>query len=235
MKTSPYMRRTVMLPLNGGLSGLVEKRLYAANSAAFSDTATQTGNKNKSLTDTMLLDDEPSLHINNAEDPSSSTITFSSEAGMNIEKALSVEDADILSQYVHVAVDGVAGGQPIRYDLTANETINIGQPVYVSSANTVNLADADTLNTSHVLGIAITDATANTTVTVLSDGSVERADWTAITGSANLVAGAVYYLSTTAGGLTVTPPTGDGDNIVRCGIAVSTTKFDIEINEVAIL
>jgi hypothetical protein len=184
----------------------------------------------------MLLDDEPSLHINNAEDPGSSTISFAQTAAQNMERALGVEDSNIITQHVHVAKEGVGQREDISiYELEAAETINVGQPVYVSGDNLVSLADASALATSHVLGFATTDATANQNVTVYSDGSVERADWTSIAGTANLVPGAVYYLSTTAGQITVTPPTGDGDHVVRCGSALNTTVLDIEINEVAIL
>jgi len=235
MIQQPLMRRVVMLPLNGGLSGLKEKRLIASNGLEFSDAASQIGDRNLDGTDTMLLDDDATLHKNNAEDPGSSAITFADTASQNMERALGINDPASFAQTVHVARDGIADVPESRYELTANETINVGQPVYVSAADTVNLADADTLNTSHVLGLAVTDATANSNVIVMADGSVERSDWTAIAGTANLVPGAVYYLSTTAGYLTVTPPTGDGDHVVRCGVAVNLTTIDIEINEVAIL
>jgi len=35
--------------------------------------------------------------------------------------------------------------------------------------------------------------------------------------------------------MSTTPPTGDGEVVVTMGIAVTTTKFDIEVNEVAVL
>lgn len=224
-----------MLPLNGGLSGLKEKRLTVSNGLALNDAATHGSDTwNRSANNTLLLDYETTPHVNHASDPGTSTLNLTDDAGFNMERLRGLSDALALVDTVHVAKDGLFETKS-QYTLTANETINIGQPVYVSSADTVNLADADTLNTSHVLGLAVTDATANSNVIVMADGSVERSDWTAITGTASLTPGVVYYLSTTAGGLTSTPPTGDGDNIVRCGVAVSMAKFDIEINEVAIL
>jgi len=224
-----------MLPLNGGLFGLKEKRLTVSNGLALTDAATHGSDTwNRSADNTLLLDDETTPHVNHANDPGTSTLTLTDDAGFNFVRLRGLSDDLALSDHVHVSKDGLTETTS-QHTLTANETINVGQPVYVSSADTVNLADADTLNTSHVLGLAVTDATANSNVIVMADGSVERSDWTAITGTASLTPGVVYYLSTTAGGLTSTPPTGDGDNIVRCGVAVSTTKFDIEINEVAIL
>lgn len=224
-----------MLPLGAsGLSGLKEKRKTVVHDLDLSQTAPLIGDFNHTADNALLFDYDAVSHVNNAEDPGSSNITFAQTAGQNIDRPRSITSNVTFGDSAHVAKDGVTPSLT-EYNLTANETINIGQPVYISAANTVNLADADTLSTSHVLGLAVTDATANQTVTVLSDGSVERSDWTAVIGTANLTPGVVYYLSTTAGGLTSTPPTGDGDNIVRCGVAVSTTKFDIEINEVAIL
>jgi hypothetical protein len=235
MIQQPLMRRTVMLPLSSGQSALKEKRKDVTHDLDLSQSATQVGDWNHPASDTMLLDSDAVPHVNNANDPGSSTLNMSDTLAFNMERVRGIEDTISFADTVHASLDGIGSGLPLQYELTANETINVGQPVYVSAADTVNLADADALNTSHVLGLAVTDATANSAVLVYSDGKVERSDWTAIVGTANLVAGAVYYLSTTAGQLTTTPPTGDGDHVVRCGVAINATTIDIEINEVAIL
>lgn len=225
-----------MIPLGRSGVGLLEKRLIAVSSLDMDQDVSIVGSVwNRETDDLMLLDDDVEWHNNHAEDPATDTLSMSAVAGFNMVRPRSLTSNMAIADHVHVILEGYHTPSTSLHEMTANETINIGQPVYVSAADTVNLADADALNTSHVLGIAITDATANTTVLVLSEGSVTRADWTAITGSANLVPGAMYYLSTTAGGLTVTPPTGDGDHVVRCGLAVNTTRLDIEVNEVAIL
>jgi len=225
-----------MVPLGRSGVGLLEKRLIAVSSLDMGQDASIVGSVwNREADAFMLLDDEADWHNNHAEDPATDTLSMSAVAGFNMVRPRSLTSDMVMADHVHIVLEGYHATSTSQHEVTANETINIGQPVYISANSTVNLADADTLNTSHVLGLAITDATANTTVIVLSEGSVTRADWTAIVGTANLVPGAVYYLSTTAGQMTVTPPTGDGDNVVRCGLAVSLTKFDIEINEVAIL
>lgn len=224
-----------MLPLNSGLSGLKEKRVPVSNGLALSDAATHGEDTwNRPASNDILLDNETALHVNHASDPGDSTLTMVSDATLVMVRLRGLTDALTLIDQVHVALEGYHAAQT-QYSLTANETINIGQPVYVSSSSTVNLADADSINTAHVLGLAATDATANTPVIIYSDGCVERADWTSIVGSASLTPGAVYYLSTTAGQLTTAPPSGEGDTIVSCGIAVTTTKFDIEVNEVVTL
>lgn len=45
-----------------------------------------------------------------------------------------------------------------------------------------------------------------------------------ITGLSSLTLGAVYYLSTTAGGITTTPPSGSGNVVQRIGRAISATE-----------
>jgi hypothetical protein len=45
-----------------------------------------------------------------------------------------------------------------------------------------------------------------------------------ITGLSGLTLGAVYYLSTTAGAITTTAPSGSGNVVQRIGRAVSTTE-----------
>lgn len=222
--------------VSDGVVGLLEKRLQASSSLALVHSLSIAGSAYaRELEDILLIDDDVDLHNNHAEDPATDTLSMSDTAAFNMDRARALESDVNLTDHVHVVLEGYHQENTSRHVLTANETINIGQPVYISAADTANLADADTLNTAHVLGLAISDATVNSAVIVLSEGSVERSDWTVVTGSANLTPGAIYYLSTTAGQMTTTPPTGDGDNVVRCGTAINTTKFDIEVNEVAIL
>lgn len=236
MRILPSNVRTPMVSLGRSGVGLLEKRLLAVSSLDMDQDVSVVGSVwNRETDDVILLDDEADWHNNHAEDPTTDTLSMSAVAAFNMVRPRSLTSNISINDHVHVVLEGYHAPSTSQHEVTANETINIGQPVYVSATDTVNLADADTLNTSHVLGLAITDATANTTVIVLSEGSVTRSDWTAIVGTANLVPGAIYYLSTTAGQMTTTPPTGDGDNVVRCGLAVNLTKFDIEINEVAIL
>lgn len=235
MRLLPSNVRTPMIPLGRRGVGLLEKRLNAASSVGLSQSVSFVGEWNREADDFLLMDDVVEWHNNHAEDPATDTLAMSATAAFNMVRVRSLSDTITLDDHVHVALEGYHLPSTSQHELTANEEIKVGQPVYISAANTANLADADTLTTSHVLGLAITEATANTTVLVLSEGSVVRNDWTAIVGTINLVPGAVYYLSTDPGQMTVTPPTGDGDHVVRCGLAVNLSRLDIEINEVVIL
>jgi len=59
---------------------------------------------------------------------------------------------------------------------------------------------------------------------------VERLDWTLIAGTAELSAGATYFLDpATAGRITATAPTVVSQFVVRVGRAVNARTLDIEI------
>jgi hypothetical protein len=238
MYQQPLMRRTVMLPLNRGQSALKEKRIPVGNGIVFSDAATQVGDKNKAFADTMLLDDEIGLHTVNAEDPGSSTLNFADSADLNMVRVRGIEHADILSQHVHVSLDGHSPHTGIETSKAAM-TINIGQPVYPDSGTTVSLANADIGGIPVLgmpIGLALTDATANQVILIATEGSVEQDDWTLVTGSALLTPGAIYFLDgPTAGKLTETALTTDGYMGIRVGRALTTIKMDIEISDGVIL
>lgn len=102
---------------------------------------------------------------------------------------------------------------------TTGEAIAIGEAVYISAADTVSLADANT-NYS-VMGLAKTaDAVGGSTIEVQSEGVLE--------GLSGLTAGTRYFLDTTAGALTATAPTASGARVIQVGYAKNTT--DLHIN-----
>jgi hypothetical protein len=114
--------------------------------------------------------------------------------------------------------------------------ITIGQPVYVSSAGSVNLAAAGAAGTRNVLGL-VKDASiaAASSGFVQTDGIISSANWTVVVGSETLTAGSVYYLSATAGQLTTTAPTGSGSYVCKVGIAISTTELEIDTDRNGVL
>jgi len=98
--------------------------------------------------------------------------------------------------------------------------------VYISASNTILKADADTLITSKVFGIAMeTKAAGNATWVNCSDGGIiTNAGWA-------LTAGQDVYLSTVAGELTqdVGSLIRAGKIIVKLGIAITATKIKMRI------
>lgn len=118
---------------------------------------------------------------------------------------------------------------------TFNSNTIIGQPIYIVSNNVVDLAIANDITKSQVMGLAIDNFSAGENGNYVTEGYIERSDWTSIIGSTDLTPGAIYYLDpNTAGLLTDTSPTTITDYVVKIGRAVNQKQLDIEI-EVPIL
>jgi hypothetical protein len=111
-----------------------------------------------------------------------------------------------------------------------------GQPLYIKPSQHLDLAVASSLSTSGVIGLAVMDANTATSVDYISSGLLERQDWTAIVGSTNLSAGAIYYLSpNNAGHLTTTAPTSIGQVVAEVGRAMSNQVLNVEIQPSIVL
>lgn len=112
--------------------------------------------------------------------------------------------------------------------------IVVGQPVYVSGDDEVDLAQADDQATVQVLGLVRSSSiAAGQPGEVQSDGILEASTsaWDAVTGdSGGLDFGEAYYLDAASpGGLTKTAPTTPGEFVVRVGLALSDEKLLIRI------
>lgn len=114
--------------------------------------------------------------------------------------------------------------------------ITVGMPVYVKSTGAVDKAAATASGTCRVLGL-VKDASISAAGSgfIQTDGVLSSVDWTDVTGSATLTAGAVYYLSETAGLLTTTAPTASGSYVMKVGMAISTTEFEIDTDRGGVL
>ena len=96
---------------------------------------------------------------------------------------------------------------------TAGATITAGQIVYLDTTGQWKLADADAESTSTpLLGIAITSANSGQRMGVLLSGTISTSYHDQVATPAT--AGLPLYISTTAGNVTQTQPTGTGD-VVR--------------------
>lgn len=88
---------------------------------------------------------------------------------------------------------------------------------------------ADASTPLSAVGLVTTDRADTEVGTVQTDGVITLTDWTAVIGSVYLASNATYYLSTTAGMLTTTPPSGNGQIVQVIGRAMSPTILDISI------
>jgi hypothetical protein len=142
-------------------------------------------------------------------------------------------DLGMSHSVVHAGAFGGGGTGVLPCSAVFDSTAVSGQPVYVVSDTNVDLAD--NITNFHVIGLALEGVTAGNTGQYITEGTIERVDWTAIVGTMLLTPGAVYYLDSIAGKLTSTPTTTEGEHVVAVARAASSTKLDIEIAEPILL
>ena len=110
------------------------------------------------------------------------------------------------------------------YEAVAFENVSDGDALYMrTSDGQVGKASAadGTVENAQVVGFADADATANSTVKVIVIG---------LKTLSGLDAGDLYFLSpSTAGAITLTPPSSAGQAVVRVGEASTATKFAIRV------
>lgn len=103
---------------------------------------------------------------------------------------------------------------------TAGETLTAGEIAYIGTSGSWFKADADAIATSvtPVIGFVVTSASTGETTTFRTDGQIEL--------PGPLTPESLYYISTTAGEITSTPPT----NARLVGQAQSTTLLALALN-----
>jgi hypothetical protein len=128
---------------------------------------------------------------------------------------------------------GPGGAFDGAFDGTNNEAapITLGQPVYINAADGVKLLSANSANSTKFAGL-VGDASigAGNTGNIQYTGELtgNSAQWTAITGSGTLTAGATYYVDDAAtGNLTATAPTTAASYVIPVGVAINTTTLKI--------
>ena len=103
----------------------------------------------------------------------------------------------------------------VRFAAKADVALTKGQVVYISGVSgevaTVGLADADNAATMPAFGLVFADANANASVDIVTFGSLLGLD------TSGFSVGDIIYVSTTAGALTATPPTGESSQIQNIG------------------
>ncbi len=100
-------------------------------------------------------------------------------------------------------------------DLSANDVVNVYDNAGTITARKANATD----NTKPAHGYVKNAATAGSNVSVYTDGFLE---------GSGFIPGSKYFLSTTGGQVTATPPSASGNVIQYIGVAVSTDKIKFE-------
>lgn len=121
--------------------------------------------------------------------------------------------------------EGIPTFAPFRvgFDATTFEDVGDGAALFMrASDGEVGLAQADgTLDEAVVVGFADSAVTAGNTVKVIVTG-VKTMGFAVDPGD-------IYYLSTTAGEISITPPSTAGHFVTRVGEGATSTVFSIQI------
>jgi hypothetical protein len=129
------------------------------------------------------------------------------------------------------AASVVAGSTAVKENGTAGASVTAGQVVYkdASDAGKFKLADNDSATAAvrAPYGIALHAAASGQPLSVLKSGP--------ITIGATVVAGDVYCLSSTAGGICPSADIASGDYNSILGIATSTTVIDVQIHSAGVV
>lgn len=140
------------------------------------------------------------------------------------EDDMASDDVNALAtqQSIKAYVDSF--GQPnylSLLELTADATgVAARDVIAIDSSGNATKADADAIATCNVVGFALNTASSGNSVLIAQVGILG--------GFSGLSAGSKYYASTTAGGVTTTPPSGAGDVVFQVGFAASATQLVIQ-------
>jgi len=126
----------------------------------------------------------------------------------NTDDTLVLEDAP--------ASDHTANG--LKCELTAGENVAFGDVCYMKSDGKLWKGDADAEATSYCIALALETITADSAGDFLLIGIARDDTW-------NWTVGAPLYLSTTAGELTETAPSGSGDIVQILAIATHADRI----------
>lgn len=110
----------------------------------------------------------------------------------------------------------------------------VGNAVYADAAGGVKKAQADAASTSRVIGLSQTATAAAGSATIQVSGVVTltTGQWDALAGTTGgLTFNTIYWLSAaTAGLITATAPDTTGQELMKIGIALSTTKLLLDLD-----
>ena len=207
-------------------AGLTAGVARAASQLALTQSATYNVDRALSVGHTLNLT-QSDYWIEGA----SSTLALTHAAPHVNERPRSASSTLTLTQGVLVS-----GGQtytPIQ-EIIADGVVLVGQVIYIKGTGHAATAQADAAATAFAVGIAAANGGGVSTGPLFyrTQGQQTLDDWTNATGSADLTPGSIYYVSAaTDGEITATPPSGDGEFVVKIGTALNARTLNLEIGE----
>lgn len=133
-----------------------------------------------------------------------------------------ITQADADARYVPVTLTAAPSSDHsvsgIQANFTAGEALVFGDVCYLNGSGEMVKADADAAASGFVVGIAAAVIASGMVGPFLLFGFVRDDTW-------NWTPGSILYLSTTAGGITATAPSGGSDVILPLGVATHADRM----------
>ncbi len=111
----------------------------------------------------------------------------------------------------------------VIFSFTAGATLAVGDVVYMGTSGKVLLADADAASSMPALGICTSTGTDTNPVDVMIQGIMKLTGW-------SFTVGDNIFVSTTAGDVTSTAPSGSGDTVQKVGVATASDGVYFNFN-----
>jgi len=125
-------------------------------------------------------------------------------------------------QYVPSRAISADAALALEEPLVVDAPMTIRDPVYISLPGEVSPGRSDAISKSKIIGFALTTQASGETVTIRKGGSLD--------GFFGLTENVRIFLAP-AGGITQVAPTGVSESIVQLGVARSSTRIDIDIQQ----
>ena len=116
------------------------------------------------------------------------------------------------------------------FSFIAGTTLAVGDVVYMHTDGEVAKADADAVTSMPAIGICVGAGTDGNAVDVLVQGIMH--DTSAFD---TFTVGADIFVSTTAGAVTATAPSGSGDTVQKVGVALHADMVYFNFNTTEVL
>lgn len=223
-------------------------RVTSATSATAADVGAQASNTDLSAFTAvsgtgLLVRTAASAYTTRSVAGTAGRISVTNGSGVSGDPTIDLVTVGTAGTYGSVTVDaygrvtagsGAASVALITTTMTNAEAsgINIGQPVYVFSGDNVKKGIANATGTRRIIGLV-----SDTTINAAASGNIAitglmtatTGQWDAVTGqTGGLTPDAIYYLdNTTAGKMSSTAPSTGW--VCPIGIALSTTRFKIQV------
>lgn len=144
--------------------------------------------------------------------------TVDDPSGTPITKKITLADIKAFLRKILAIPAADVTAEGLKVDLVAAENLVFGEVGYINSSGKVAKADADAIATSSALFMALGSISTDATGTFLMLGFARNDAW-------NWTVGGLIYLSTTAGALTQTAPSGTDDVIQILGVATHADRM----------